>query len=89
MIIPKEKKNEYWNHFLELKTYWPHGFTLKRLEKIKDIVFKDIDFWDDIILRHGAYDTKPLDLNQHTYQHLFGNFAGMLGEILHKNKIKK
>lgn len=90
MIYTEHKKQEYWNHFLKLPKYWPHGFTEKRLQKVKPIAWKDQDFWDDILQRHGAFDCTPQSLkdrNLGIYQHCFGNFAGMLLNIMVKNKI--
>ena len=92
MKYTDEKKQEYWDHFLTIKNFWPYGFTEKRLDKIKDIVWKDEDFWDDILQRHGAFDCSPQSLkdrNPGIYQHCFGNFAGMLTNIMVKNKILK
>lgn len=90
MIYTEHKKQEYWDHFLKLPKYWPHGFTEKRLQKVKPIAWEDQDFWDDILLRHGGYECSPEFLKEkdlETYQHCFGNFAGMLSNIMLKNKI--
>jgi hypothetical protein len=83
------KKNQYWNHFMVMKSYWPQGFTRNRLNKVKEIIWNDNNFWDDILLRHGAYDKSPSELSDEIYQHLFGNFAGMLSSIMHEKKIIK
>jgi|GEM_PF-1610377 len=87
------KKQQYWDHFLTLKKYWNHGMTLKRINKVKDIVMEDGFFWDDILSRHGGYEYSPEELKEKdlfNYQHCFGNFAGMLGDIIYRaaDKIK-
>lgn len=87
-----EKKEEYWNHFLKLKKYWPVGFTLKRLEKIKPVIWKDTEFWDDILWRHGGHEISPEAMKNgamYNYQHCFGNFAGMiLNDMVREGIIK-
>jgi hypothetical protein len=92
MRYSDEKKEEYWGHFLKLKNYWQYRVTLRRLEKIKPIIWNDSDFWWDILLRHSGCDKTPeemLEENKEIYEHCFGNFAGMVYESLITNRIIK
>ncbi len=36
-------KEIWFQHVVDNKNLWPHGFTLKRLEKVKAAVFADKD----------------------------------------------
>jgi hypothetical protein len=82
--VSEEKKTEYWNYFLTLKKeYWAVGFTSKRLEKVKPVIWVDEDFWADIIHRHGGEDRTPQQMknqDKFTYDHCMGN---MMGRIFH------
>jgi len=87
-----DRKEVWWEHFLLNKTYWGHGVTKRRLEKIKDIVFDDKTFWDDILLRHQGATLSPGDMyfrSPHTYDHLMGNMSGMVMQTMVENKIIK
>ncbi len=86
------QKTLYWNHFIENKHFWGNGFTLKRLEKIKQIVWDDSLFWDDILIRHGAQYYKPESLQKHQenmYDHCMGNMTGMLMQLFVEHEIIK
>lgn len=89
----QEKKQEYWNHFLTLKSsFWPVGFTSTRLEKIKEKIFQDEDFWDDVVMRHGGEKISPEQMKQQNkpvYDHSMGNMAGMLFQTMRQLKILK
>ena len=88
----EEKKAEYWNHFVfEFKPH-PFGFTKKRLERVKPMIWNDADFWDDVIHRHGGQDKTPGEManaSQQTYQHCFGNMAGMIRHTMQRQGILK
>ena len=92
MKFSEEKKNEYWNHFLSQKQFWGFKFTLKKLEKIKSILWDDAYFWEDILFRHNGYTETPEQMKERsksTYDHCIGNMAGMISEALYKNKLTK
>lgn len=89
MNYPEHKKKEYWNHFLTLKSYWGYCVTKKKLEKIKLTIWNDEEFWDDILGRHDGANQKPLDMNTATYEHCFGNFAGMIYQTLIERQLIK
>ena len=83
-----ESKEIYWKHFLNNKRYWPKGCTEKRMSKIKEYVFQDERFWDDILLRHKCETYYPEILSRlkpEIYEHMMGNMAGMIMQIL-RNK---
>ena len=88
--ISEEKKTEYWNYFLKLKSFHANGFTSKRLEKIKPFMWQWSFFWEDIILRHGAIDKSPEQLKVYDkiiYEHCMGNMAGMIYEQMCSHKL--
>lgn len=70
---------EKWFEFVKAnKVYWTHGMTLKRLERVKDAVFKDEDIMWDLMVRHHGNDFEPeiLMLNdKHFFDHAIGNFV--------------
>ena len=58
---------------------------MKRLEKVKPIVFKDELFWSDILLRHSGDKMSPKEMKEmdkNHYDHCMGNFSGMVYQIL-------
>jgi len=72
MIFTEDKKNEYWNYFLTQKEFWGHGVTEKRLQKVKPIIWKDENFWSDILFRHnGGMETpeQMLQRDKFAYNH--------------------
>ena len=86
------KKEEYWNHFLNLKSFWGYKVTLKRLENIKDIIWYDNEFWSDILDRHNGKNMTPEEMKENKpelYEHCFGNFAGMIYQTMIEYKIIK
>lgn len=85
-------KAAWWNHFIEQKKFWPHGFTIKRLEKTKPQIWEDSLFWADILMRHGGGSSLPRELERQApeaYLHLMGNMAGMILQTLVENGIIK
>lgn len=88
----EEMKEIYWKYFLRNPKYWGNGFTKKRLEKIKPVVFADVQFWWDILDRHMGKDYAPSllkKLNESIYDHCMGNFMGMLMQLFVEHKIIK
>lgn len=83
MKTPEEKKYEYWNH-LVAKLVFPNGITPTRLNKLKTIIWEDVDFWDEIIWRHGGNGMRPHVMEKYyikTYEHCEGNFWGSVVQI--------
>ena len=57
-------KKEIWFQFVcDNKKYWANGFTLKRLEKVKQYVFDDESIMWDLLVRHVD-----------NFNHCIGNF---------------
>jgi hypothetical protein len=84
------RKQEYWDHFMSNKQYWGHGFTEKRLNRIKDKVFMDAPFWADILMRHGGEHLSPNQMEEDSkfnYDHCMGNMTGMLMQTFIEQKI--
>lgn len=83
-------KAAWWNHFIEQKKFWPHGFTIRRLEKIKPQIWEDSLFWADILTRYGGGSSLPRELEQQApgaYLHLMGNMAGMILQTLVEERV--
>lgn len=86
----ERKKNEYWNHWIEFifvseLQARPHGATGAKLVKIKSHIWRDKDFWFDILDRHdGMYSTPEQMRNNDNaiYLHMIGNFSGMVYQSL-------
>jgi hypothetical protein len=90
VYISEDKKHEYWNHFVTDAFTTPRGLptevTGARLRKIKPKIWNDLDFWQDIILRHGGAKVTPEQMQQldpEVYDHCLGNFwGGVVQDIL-------
>ncbi len=86
----ERKKNEYWNHWIEYifvseRQGKPHGVTGARLAKVKSHIWREKDFWFDVFDRHdGMYSTpeQMRDSDDPVYQHMIGNFSGMVYQLL-------
>ena len=86
----ESKKNEYWNHWVEYifvseRQGKPHGVTGAKLAKIKSRIWQDDAFWFDILDRHNGIHTTPEQMkisDNATYQHMIGNFSGMVYQSL-------
>ena len=89
--VHEYKKNEVWDHALSLpKSSRPNGVTDKRLEKVKDFIWTNTDFWSDIVNRHGLIQETigSLQCYDHpTYDHCIGNFWGQVVEEMMKRDI--
>lgn len=83
----EEKKTEYWNHFVEDFKPHPQGFTKPRLAKIKALIWGDADFWFDVVHRHGGQNKTPKELDYQTYNHCFGNMAGMIRQTMQEQRM--
>lgn len=69
-------KELWFNYIVENKCYWANGFTLKRLEKVKDAVFADENIMWDLLVRHGENLTPDQMKTEcaETFHHCIGNF---------------
>ena len=89
-------KHRVWNHFIERwaieKLGGGHGVTGSRLRFIKPYIFKDSNFWLDIVHRHGLDCEMPEALqvrDRAIYDHALGNFWGMIyQDLVKRGKIK-
>jgi len=87
-MITEEKKHEYWNHFVARMFVEGPKYpkvTGPRLRKIKPVIWKDKDFWGDILVRHDGMHNPPEHLAKHRpadYGHCKGNFWGMIHQTL-------
>lgn len=94
MNIPEAKKHQYWNHFIERwsldKVGGGHKVTAPRLKQIKPAIFRDDEFWQDVIVRHGGLDVIPEVMritDRASYDHCLGNFWGMIYETLLRHQL--
>ena len=94
-MTPNSKKHEYWNHWVNyifVQGVKPHGVTGPRLKKIKPIIWHDDDFWFDIVARHSGELRTPEQMQIEdlpTYNHMIGNFTGMVYQSLVENCLVK
>lgn len=96
MTTPEGKKWQYWNHFI---ARWVvegqgggFGVTGPKLRKIKLIIWRDGDFWLDVVNRHGGLEVSPETMaqtNPRVYEHCAGNFWGMVYQMLTERKLVK
>ena len=72
MIIVNEKaKRVYWNYLIAHKSYWPYGFTRRRVEKLKKLMWNNGWFWVNIIYQHGGH-ADPRDIAEEQLEHCLG-----------------
>lgn len=81
------KKEEYWQHWINQEL--PKGFTKKKLDKVKKIIWTNKFFWTDILLRHGGMDKTPDQLKEDgcLYEHCMSNMTGMVRETIQKEAL--
>lgn len=87
-----ERKRLWWDHFVGSKKYHAHGFTIRRLEKARDFLWNDDDFWWDVLDRHRGREINPEDMEKsdpEMYHHLMGNMMGMIMQTMVEEKIIK
>jgi len=90
LYLSEEKKEQYWTHFSEAKKYHPKSLTDNRLAKIKEIVWADYFFWQDILVRHNGIQMSPEEMERDepaAYDHCMGNMMGMIMEWLTRKGI--
>ena len=80
-------KEDFWKHFLHNSQYWPRGFTVKRLQKVKMLCVDAV--WSDIV-RHGGDILTPQQMkinNPENYDHCMSNMGALIRESMYKNGI--
>jgi len=70
---------EIWFDYVILhKKFWTYGWTVKRLNKVKEFILNDSDIMFDLLERHNCKNIKPelMELNdKQTFLHAIGNFV--------------
>ncbi len=70
--------NAWFDYVVSHRKMWCHGFTLKRLERVKAHVFADKDIMWDLMERHRGKDLLPDQLKEEDtmhFNHGIGNFT--------------
>lgn len=85
LTIGQKNRERWWNHFLEVtkKSARPNGLTDKRLEKAKEEILEDRDFWFHTLVRFSVMEKTPeeyLALPGAPYEQLRGQFWSMVRE---------
>ena len=78
-------KEEWYQFVIDNKQYWANGFTVKRLEKIKEKVFNHNHTMNDLLNRHGGSYLTPDEMiikSLDQFNHCVGNFVGNISSIL-------
>ncbi len=87
------KAEEYFAWVVNNKKHWCHGFTLKRLEAVKQHVFSNDDIMWDLFERHRFIDFTPEEAKQNdleSFWHGIGNFtSSILYTMMDKGIIKR
>ncbi len=87
-MVSFEKRNEYWNHFIEQWYIYKGGMggssvTGPQLRNIKPKVMVDNFFWNDVVACHRGLEYTPEQLSiirPKTYEHCQGKFWGMIAQ---------
>lgn len=85
-------KNKWFNYIVENKSLWCNGFTLKRLEKVKNFVLNDVHIIFDLLERHNGNQYSPEEMKEIdiiNYNHCIGNFTcNILYKMMEEKIIK-
>jgi len=76
-----EAKERYWEHYASHRHFRPESLTDKRLEKAKAGLWDDMDFWNDVLLRHNGHGQTPEQMkatDRFNYEHCMCNMTGMI-----------
>jgi hypothetical protein len=71
-------KDKWYNYIITNKNLWGNGWTLKRLDKVKNAVLIDEDIMFDLLQRHNGENIEPEQMKEtdkSTYDHCIGNFV--------------
>lgn len=78
-LEPQKTPGEIWFDFLvEHRSAWCHGFTYKRLQKVKEHVLSDKYIMEDLLIRHGGKTDLPKGMVRFApeiFKHAIGNFS--------------
>ena len=94
ILVPRHKKNEYFNHFVvaAYMGFFPTGVTGKRLRKAKSYIYASLPLWNDMV-NHGIMEMTPEEMHDNhpqAYNHCCGNFWGIAVRfILTKEEVKR
>lgn len=96
LSFPERKKHEYWNHWVNyVFVTAPNrlaGVTGKKLQRIRPFIWDDDEFWADILERHRGVDMTPEEMRLRSlsqYEHMIGNFSGMVYQSLVSARLVK
>jgi hypothetical protein len=76
-MTKQEAKTIWFDYVVNNKNYWANGFTFKRLEKVKEAVFNDVDIMWDLLVRHDGQSLTPAEMekaDRENFNHCIGNF---------------
>jgi len=93
--ISTQDKEAYWAFLTgqDFKNYRAVGCTKRRLDRIKAEMLEDGEFWDDVLARHGLRNPDgsvvPTEharktAGSHHWDHMLGNFYGMISQSMHE-----
>lgn len=85
-------KERWFEYVVNNKKYWPYGFTVKRLQKVRTAVLADKDIVWDLLERHSGAIYPPEDMRQMDYamfDHCIGNFTSLIRQKMIELKILK
>lgn len=74
----RARAEEYFDYVVKNKKGWCHGFTLKKLEAVKEDVFTNHDIMWDLLDRHRFMDGSPEQqriADIRGFEHGIGNFT--------------
>lgn len=96
MNVTEQKRHEYWNHFIEQwivdKRGGGYGVTGPKLKKVKPHIFKDNNFWFDVVSRHDGLSRTPEAMqatDKLVYDHCRSNFWGMVYQMMGQMNLLK
>ena len=93
-MVNEERKSEYWNHFTNEshKSFRPKKITDLRLKQIKELVLDDDFLWQEVIVRHNAFDKTPDELKEtqpSDYEQARANFWALIREKIQRQLARR
>lgn len=86
-------RDKWFDYVIANKKIWANGFTLKRLNNVRDAVLSDTNIMYDLLKRHSAEDMTPEQMqshDMHLYNHCIGNFTcNILYKMIEQKLIKR
>lgn len=71
-------KEKWFQYIVDNKNHWCNGFTIHRLNKIKEVVLLDKDIMWDLLMRHNANVETPEQMmksDKEKFNHCVGNLT--------------